>query len=42
MSMFHIHDMDNIDHYDEGFHRVEQIGDENEFWGTKFEDLVML
>jgi len=35
-------DMDNSEHYDEGFHQVDQIGDENEFWGIEFENLVLL
>ncbi len=34
-------DMDNSEHYDEGSHQVEHIGDENEFWGIEFEDLVL-
>jgi len=32
---------DNNEHDDEGFHQVEQIGDESEFWGIEFEDMVL-
>ncbi len=35
-------DTNNNEHSDEGFHQVEHIGDESEFWGTEFEDLVLL
>jgi hypothetical protein len=34
-------DTDNSEHCDEGSHQVEQISDDNEFWGNEFEDLVM-
>jgi hypothetical protein len=34
-------DIDNNEHCDEGHHQVEQIGDENEFRGIKFKDLVL-
>jgi hypothetical protein len=33
--------MDSSEHCDERSHEVEHIVDENEFWGTKFEDLVL-
>ncbi len=35
-------DIDNIEHCDEGHHQVEKVSDENEFRGTKFENLVLL
>jgi hypothetical protein len=31
----------NSEHCDEGHHQVEQIDDENEFKGIKFENLVL-
>ncbi len=34
-------DTDNGEYCDEGHHQVEQIGDENEFRGIEFEDLVL-
>jgi hypothetical protein len=35
-------DTDSSEHCDERSHQVEQIVDENEFWGIEFEDLVLL
>ncbi len=32
----------NSEHCDEGFHQFEQIGDESEFQGIEFENLVLL
>ncbi len=35
-------DTENSERCDEGFHQVEHIDDESEFWGTKFEYMAML